>query len=363
MNEKARIDERSELLRSLSIDRREDAGELKGRERNGRWRIGALAACIAGAGCAGLWLAIPGAKQVDAAVPPVPQLEVAVEPVVPPTPQHVSSLVASGYVVARRKATIAAEIAGKVSEQLVEEGMSVSEGQVLARLDSVLATNDLELAKSREKAAVAAAQAVAADLDDAERILGRFRSLSHQNVVSEAEFTKTEAHAAVLRAQLAQAEAQAVSSHLEVQRASEVVAKHQIRAPFDGVVVERMAQPGEVISPASSGGFTRTGICTIVDMASIEIEVDVNEAFIGRVKPGGGVSAELDAYPGWTISGSVIAIVPSANREKGTVKVRISLKLKDPRILPDMAAKVTFSDSGEVVSAAHSGVTGEEQQP
>ena len=214
MNEKARIDERSELLRSLSIDRREDAGELKGRERNRRRRIGTLAACIAGAGCAGLWLATPGGKQVDAAVPPVPQLEVAVEPVVPPTPRHVSSLVASGYVVARRKATIAAEIAGKVSEQLVEEGMSVSEGQVLARLDSVLATNDLELAKSREKAAVAAARAVAADLDDAERILGRFRSLSRQNVVSEAEFTKTEAHAAVLRAQLAQAEAQAASSHL-----------------------------------------------------------------------------------------------------------------------------------------------------
>jgi multidrug resistance efflux pump len=118
--------------------------------------------------------------------------------------------------------------------------------------------------------------------------------------------------------------------------------KHQIRAPFAGVVVDRSAQPGEMISPMSVGGYTRTGICTIVDMDSIEIEVDVNEAFIGRVVAGGAVNAMLDAYPDWTIPASVIAIVPTANREKATVKVRIRFEKKDPRILPDMAVKVNF---------------------
>jgi multidrug resistance efflux pump len=121
-----------------------------------------------------------------------------------------------------------------------------------------------------------------------------------------------------------------------------VLDKHQIRAPFAGVVVDRSAQPGEMISPMSVGGYTRTGICTIVDMDSIEIEVDVNEAFIGRVVPGGAVNAVLDAYPDWTIPASVIAIVPTANREKATVKVRIRFDKKDPRILPDMAVKVNF---------------------
>jgi multidrug resistance efflux pump len=147
----------------------------------------------------------------------------------------------------------------------------------------------------------------------------------------------------VLRAQLRQAEAQLAAARLEAQRFGAVLDKHLIRAPFAGVVVERSAQPGEMISPLSAGGgFTRTGICTIVDMDSIEIEVDVNEAFIGRVAAGGAVNAVLDAYPDWTIPASVIAIVPTANREKATVKVRIRFEQKDPRILPDMAVKVNF---------------------
>jgi multidrug resistance efflux pump len=150
----------------------------------------------------------------------------------------------------------------------------------------------------------------------------------------------------VLRAQLKQSEAQFETARLDAKRAAEVLEKHQIRAPFAGVVVERSAQPGEMISPMSVGGYTRTGICTLVDMESIEIEVDVNEAFIGRVRPGMAVSAVLDAYPDWRIPASVIAIVPTANREKATVKVRIKLDRKDPRILPDMAVKVTFEDGG-----------------
>lgn len=270
-------------------------------------------------------------------------------------------LAASGYVIARRKATVAAEITGKVMELFVEEGMVVQAGQIIARLDSVLAETDLTLAQSRAAAAEAAATAIAADLQDAERILGRVRSLSQKNYASEADLTKAEAKVGILRAQLSQAQAQLRTAQLDVQRNTTVLDKHSIRAPFAGVVVERSAQPGEMISPISAGGgFTRTGICTIVDMDSIEIEVDVNEAFIGRVRAGGAIAAVLDAYPDWTIPASVIAVVPTANREKATVKVRIGLKQKDPRILPDMAIKVKFLDdkatdstTGRAVSAAN----------
>ena len=267
-------------------------------------------------------------------------------------------LAASGYIVARRKATVAAEITGKVVEVLIEEGMMVSAGQVVAKLDSVLVEHDLPLAQSRAQAADGATQAIAADLQDAERILARMRSLSRNSFASEADLTKADARVNVLRAQLLQAQAQLETARRDAQRTASVLDKHNIRAPFSGVVVDRSAQPGEMISPMSAGGsFTRTGICTIVDIDSIEIEVDVNEAFIGRVHAGGAVSAVLDAYPSWTIPASVIAVVPTANRDKATVKVRIALKQKDPRILPAMAVKVTFredaADVGSGTAAAN----------
>ena len=202
--------------------------------------------------------------------------------------------------------------------------------------NSVLAEKDLALARSRSEAAEAAAAAIAAELRDAERVRNRTQTLSRQNFASDADLTKAEARVDVLRAQLRQAEAQTAAALLDAQRAAAILDKHQIRAPFGGVVIERSAQPGEMISPMSAGGFTRTGVCTIVDMDSIEIEVDVSEAFIGRVSAGTHANAVLDAYPNWTIPGAVIAIVPAANREKATVKVRIGLKQKDPRILPDM---------------------------
>ena len=251
-------------------------------------------------------------------------------------------LAASGYVVARRKATVAAEITGKVVEVLIEEGMTVTEGQVVARLDSVLAESDLALARSRVEAADAAVAAIAAELQDATRILSRVQTLAQKNFATDADHTKAQARVGVLTAQLRQSQSARDTARLDAERTASVLEKYKIRAPFSGVVIDRSAQPGEMISPMSVGGFTRTGICTIVDMDSIEIEVDVNEAFIGRVVTGGQVNAVLDAYPDWSIPASVIAIVPTANREKATVKVRIRFEEKDPRILPDMAVKVTF---------------------
>ncbi|MBI1206715.1 MAG: efflux RND transporter periplasmic adaptor subunit [Azospirillum sp.] len=353
---------KADLLRSLTIDRGDRSTPAR------RVWPGVLVGLLLGTGLggAGVWTVLTGGwplrpdETVAAASPPAPSTPSADAPAATAEPPRTGRLVASGFVVARRKATVAAEITGKVVEVLIDEGMSVTAGQVLARLDSVLADSDLALARSRVAAAEGARDAITADLREAERVLVRIEGLSRRNNASTAELTKAEAHVWVLQAQLAKATAEIETARLDAARASEMVDKHRIRAPFDGVVVERAAQPGEMISPLSAGGgFTRTGICTIVDMGSLEIEVDVNEAFIGRVRAGQTVDAVLDAYPGWTIPASVIAIVPTANRDKATVKVRIALKQADERVLPDMAVKVTFHDDGASASEPAFSATGD----
>jgi HlyD family secretion protein len=346
--------DRTTLLRSLAIDRVETAVARPARRR---LRIVAVGVLAIGLGLL-FWFAAPllpvltqpnGAASVNDA----PAERAASATPALPEPRRANGLAGSGYVVARRKATVASEITGKVVESFVDEGVVVTAGQLLARLDSRLAETDLGLARSKVVAFKAAIDAIAADLRDAERIFRRTTSLSQKNFASEADLTKAEARVGVLRAQLSQAEAQFETARLDARRASEVLGQHQIVAPFGGVVVDRSAQPGEMISPLSAGGgFTRTGICTIVDMDSIEIEVDVNEAFIGRVVPDGAVDAVLDAYPDWTIPAYVIAIVPTANRDKATVKVRVGFRQKDPRILPEMSIKVTFLEGGSTARAS-----------
>ncbi|MEH2503809.1 HlyD family secretion protein [Bradyrhizobium sp. AZCC 1578] len=338
-------EDKSKLLRSLTIDR----SASKVERPKSRWLpiSAAVAACVVVAFAAFAAFELrrqdqPKETTSQTAPQPASQPQ-AQQPQQPATNgKAAGSLAASGYVVARRKATVAAEITGKVVEVFTDEGRTVTEGQVVARLDSVLAERDYELARSRVETADAAVAAISADLEDATRIMSRVQTLSQKNFATEADLTKAQARVGVLSAQLRQAQSQLETAKIDAKRSGSMLDKHQIRAPFAGVVIDRSAQPGEMISPMSVGGYTRTGICTIVDMDSIEIEVDVNEAFIGRVTPGGPVNAVLDAYPDWTIPASVIAIVPTANREKATVKVRIRFEKKDPRILPDMAVKVNF---------------------
>ena len=348
-------DDKSELLKSLTIDRSADRVKPPGR----RWLpVAALfiACVVASAAAYGVYEFRQQDSLKESAPQPATQLQASQPP--PPSPQPAANartsgtLAASGYVVARRKATVAAEITGKVVEVFIDEGMTVTDGQIVARLDSVLAEKDYELARSRVETAEAAIAAINADLQDATRIMSRLQTLSQKNFATEADLTKAQARVGVLSAQLRQVQSQSETAKIDARRSASVLDKHQIRAPFAGVVVDRSAQPGEMISPMSVGGYTRTGICTIVDMDSIEIEVDVNEAFIGRVTPGGAVNAVLDAYPDWTIPASVIAIVPTANREKATVKVRIRFDKKDPRILPDMAVKVNFMRDARANGAA-----------
>jgi RND family efflux transporter MFP subunit len=345
-------EDKAKLLRSLTIERSVSEPERPAGRR--RWLPIAMVAAVGAVAFAAFALSEfrtqdrPKTASQPAAEPQVAQ----------PLRQkdaanngELGTLAASGYVVARRKATVAAEITGKVVEIFIDEGMTVTDGQVVARLDSVLAEKDYELAQSRVEAADAAIAAITADLEDATRIMSRVQTLSQKNFATDADLTKAQARVGVLSAQLRQAQSQSATARIDARRSASVLEKHQIRAPFAGVVVDRSAQPGEMISPMSVGGFTRTGICTIVDMDSIEIEVDVNEAFIGRVVAGGAVNAVLDAYPDWTIPASVIAIVPTANREKATVRVRIRFTQKDPRILPDMAVKVTFLRDAKAGSA------------
>lgn len=250
---------------------------------------------------------------------------------------------ASGYITARRLATVSAETMGLIVSVDVEEGMKVEEGQVLAKLDASLATVNLELAQAQVVSLETSVNSLETEAREAERVLKRLTSLGADSFVSEAQLTRAQTDADKFHAQLAAARADIKTAHLQVRQQQELLDNHTIRAPFAGVVTVKNAQPGEIVAPAAAGGgYTRTGICTIVDMDSLEIEVDVNEAYIGRVQPGQAVKANLDAYPTWDIPASVIAIIPAADRAKATVRVRIKIETSDDKILPDMGVKVAF---------------------
>ncbi|MEZ0469127.1 efflux RND transporter periplasmic adaptor subunit [Luteimonas salinilitoris] len=257
-----------------------------------------------------------------------------------------SVLDASGYVVARRMATVSAKITGRVREVLIEEGMAVKEGQVMATLDPIDADAQRSLSAAQLAAARTQVGNVQAQLKEAEANARRLESLVQQQLVSRAQYEQAVAERDSLRAQLASTQRNVEVAGDQLRIADIGVDNTVVRAPFDGVVVAKAAQPGEIVSPLSAGGgFTRTGIGTVVDMDSLEIEVDVGEAYIGRVKPKMPVEATLNAYPDWKIPAEVIAIVPTADRGKATVKVRVALKEKDPRIVPDMGVNVSFLEA------------------
>ncbi len=250
---------------------------------------------------------------------------------------------ASGYVTPRRRATVSAKITGKIAEVFIEEGMAVEEGEVLATLDALDALASLRAAEAEHAVAQAALNEIEVELENARRTLKRQKELRERDLNTEEDLDYAETAVAGLEAQIALARQRIVAAERTVAIAKRGVENCTIRAPFAGIVVSKDAQPGEMVSPISAGGgYTRTGIATIVDMASLEIEVDVNESYIARVVPGQRVDATLDAYPDWRIPASVRTIIPTADRQKATVKVRITFDELDPRILPDMGAKVAF---------------------
>lgn len=252
---------------------------------------------------------------------------------------------ASGYVTARRQATVSSKFTGRVTEVLIEEGMRVEQGQVLARLDDSNIRASYELAEAQWISAQRGLDETETLLDEAVLNFQRISRLVEQDLASQQEFDRSRALSGTLAAQLERkkADVEVAARQLDIYRIQ--LEDTVIRAPFAGVVVAKNAQPGEMISPVSAGGgFTRTGIGTIVDMTSLEIEIDVNEAYINRVTEGQGVMATLDAYPDWKIPCHVIAIIPTADRQRATVEVRVGFDELDPRILPDMGVKVAFQE-------------------
>ena len=259
---------------------------------------------------------------------------------------------ASGYVTARRAATVSAKVTGKVTEILVEEGMKVTAGQVVARLDNSNALAALHLAEARMEASRRTLEETVPTLTFAELELARFIKLRTSNAASLSDLARAESEVAVLKARQIRQAADITVADRSVDELKQQVDDTIIRASFDGVVTTKDAQPGEIISPMSAGGgFTRTGICTVVDMSSLEIEVDVNESYLNRVTVNQPAEATLDAYGDWPIPCKVIAIIPTADRQKATVKVRVGFDALDPRILPDMGVKVAFQSSAAPASA------------
>ena len=324
--------DKSSLLNQLRIDRSEPVV----RRSAPLWWTLAAAIAIGGAGFIAWYFSRSALVPIRTAVAVSLRNESA--------SQEVTSLLdASGYVVARRRATVASKITGKVIGVSMEEGQRVESGQIIARLDdsnarAALAQSEAEMQQA--EATVAAAQTA---YDDAMPIFRRNERQKAAAVISAQSFdqAKTQFDAGASKLLVAR-------RALDVACAGRLIALRNlddtiVRAPFSGIVTEKAAQSGEMVSPISAGsGFTRTGIGTIVDMDSLEVEVDVSENFIGRVQPQQPVQIKLNAYPDWDMPGSVIAIIPTADRAKATVKVRIAIALKDPRILPDMGARVSF---------------------
>ena len=263
-------------------------------------------------------------------------------------PAQQTLLNASGYVTPRRRATVAAKITGRVTGVFFDEGNHAREGQLLATLDDSDARRTLDSAVADRDSSRAAIRDYEVQLRYAEIQLHRSQELTAAKVQSQDQLDNAMTAADSLRAKIALAKQQVAGSEARIREAQQAVDNCTIRAPFAGIIVSKDAQVGEMVSPVSAGGgFTRTGIATIVDMNSNEVEVDVNEAYIARVQPGQRVDSVLDAYPDWKIPSHVRTVIPTADRQKATVKVRISFDKLDQRILPDMGVKVSFYGEDE----------------
>jgi RND family efflux transporter MFP subunit len=334
------VNDKIDRLVELQIDREPEAAG------SGRWPLVLLSLVVAAVMvAAGIWLF--GSRPVSVTVETVRLTQAG--------GTAASVLDASGYVVARRQATVSSKIAGKVLEVLVEEGDLVEKDQTVAYLDDSSQTAQLNLAQAQLRSAEAALHETRAQLTQAEHDLTRATELLERQLSSQADFDAATASAETLRARLAAGRENVTVARRSLEVSQDQLDNTVIRAPFAGVVVTKNAQPGEMISPISAGGgFTRTGICTIVDMDSLEIEVDVNEAYIQRVRPDQPVTATLDAYQDWKIPAKVIAIVPTADRQKATVRVRIGFLERDERILRDMGVKVSFLSENESASQPQS---------
>ncbi|MDH4380365.1 MAG: efflux RND transporter periplasmic adaptor subunit [Gammaproteobacteria bacterium] len=321
-------DNTAQLLQSLALDR-----SAPPRPRRWPWAV-FISVLILGA--AGWWWQQQRPLRVSTALLTLQN---------PGSATERSVLEATGYVTARRQATVSAKITGRVETVLIEEGQRVKAGDILARLDATDADAELALLRAQSDAATALLADLEVQIRQATRDAARQTELAARKLTSSQNLEDAGTRLASLRARLSSQQRQLTVAARGVAKAEVALANTIIRAPFDGVITVKAAQPGEIVSPISAGGgFTRTGIGTLVDMSSLEIEVDVNEAYISRVRDGQPVTAMLNAYPDWTLPAHVITIIPTADRAKATVKVRIAIDTQDARIVPDMGVRVSFME-------------------
>ena len=332
-----------ELLMQLRLDQSQRDGEHHPTSHS-RWLWGAgIAGAVVLAGTVGVWLLFP--PPAITAQPTTAVAASASNPAASTGPAG-AVLQATGYVTARRQATVSSQVTGTLVEVLIEEGDRVEQGQVLARLESAGQLAAMKAARAGALAADAQTLQVAAQVEQAIRSADRKTLLARQQLVSRQEAEQAGVEVKVLQAQLHAAQRQAEAMQAQAKMAEVAIDYTVIRAPFSGMVTRKAAQVGEIISPQSTGGgFTRSGVGTIVDMDSLEVDVDVNEAYIGRVQAGMSAEIVLDAYPDWQMPAQVIAIVPTADRAKATIKVRVGFEQKDPRIVPDMGVRVSFFET------------------
>ena len=332
------MSEATQLLRQLRLDRAETRPRVARSHLRGWVAVAALA--LVGAG---VWWTARKPSSAPLAVGSTTVAANTAQATLITSPPRQSALEASGYVVARRQTTVSAETTGRVKEVLVEEGQHVASGQVIARIDDARARAALDEATARLAQAQAELDAATSASANALPIFHRTEQQYAARFISAQAFDSARAAFDTVQTDRVVRE-----RAVDVARAFRSSAERNweqtvVRAPFAGMITVKAAQPGEIVSPLSaSGGFARTGIGTIVDMDSLEVEVDVNETFIGGIRPGQSATVRLNAYPNWDIPAEAIAIVPVADRAKATVKVRVGFKARDPRILPDMGARVSF---------------------
>ena len=334
--------EKADLLQQLRIDR----GEERASSRGSRVWIGVVVALVVLAlVAAGGWWWLAGGRtfEVEAATAVAPASSGA---------GPLAVLQATGYVTARREATVSAQITGTLTKVMIEEGEHVEAGQILALLEDTAQRAALAQAEAQQRAAQAELGQFSAQLAQSRRDLKRAQDLVGRKLISQQAVETAQTQVDMQVAQVESQKRQVELAQAGVQGAKVQLDYCTVRAPFTGVIIAKAAQVGEIVSPFSAGGgFTRTGIGTIVDMDSLEIEVDVNESYINRVVAKQKVEAVLDAYPDWKIPGHVIAIIPTADRSKATVKVRVALDQKDARIVPDMGVRVSFLEEAPAATA------------
>jgi HlyD family secretion protein len=254
------------------------------------------------------------------------------------------SVTANGYVAARTRASVSAKVPGRLASLTVDEGSTLKKGDIIARLENA----DYQAAVAEAQASLASARAqvieARAERDQMRREAARMRNLKATNpgLIAEQDVDAAESRAAQTEARTGSAEARVEAASASLRFAQANLDNTYIRAPFAGTVLRKEAEVGEVVAPSVGGGLTRGAVVTLADLGTLEVEVDVNEAYIARIRHEQEARITLDAYPDTSFRGTVRQVVPTADRQRATVQVKVSITDHDPRILPEMGARVDF---------------------